>query len=761
LTNGADEPHITRLTALVARQREEINRLHVAAGARSVVDLARGVLMERLDCSATEAARELNRIAVEAGTAPAELAAEIAGQKTDRQQVAPQLPARDDQLPPLAPSVPLTAAASALAPDATALAGALLSETLGDAGAAAAAIWLTAPDGATELVGQAGLPAAEASRWRRIPPGVDVPAVRATHGGATWWPAGQPAPDRSPLVGPWPAGARCVVPIRQDGHTLGSLEVCWRHPVAEFSAPLQRQIIALADLCGQALGSRLSGSLIGPDDRASLVLALLDGLAEPVLFALAVRDDAGQVIDFTLASVGAAFSDPVGRPPHELTGQSLLAVYPESARPGGLFDLAVAALATGRPQELSGAKQATERTARIVALFDGVVISYRQVTAPEWSVAMLEQVQRLGSIGAWEEIGATGTVYWTDSTCELFGVRPGSPVRLTELERHVVPADAPTAAAFRARLLGDKAVAVAAFQVVRQDDASIRQVRAFAEPVLGRDGEVLAVRGAYQDVSARYHAEIALAVTRDQLSGSEQRVAEEHQLALQLQEAITPHSSSQLVEAAGLAVAARYRPAGAGHLVSGDWYDVTPLPTRQVLLVVGDVAGHGISAVTGMVALRNSLRGLAVSGAGPGRLLSLLNAFACHLTDDVLATAICGLYDPARGRLRWARAGHLPPVLSRSGMARQLRQPRGLLLGADPGASYEEVTTQLRAGDRLVLFTDGVIERRDQAIDDSLRELLEIAGKPTAGVDELADAILAAAASDTGDDACLLAVSVR
>jgi PAS domain-containing protein len=758
---GADE-RVARLTALVARQREEIDQLHVAAAARSVVDLARGVLMERLGCSAAEAGRELHRIAAEAGTAPAQLAAEIAGQTAEDQLLTGRLPAEADQPSPLVLSVPLAAAASALAPDATGLAAALLSETLSDAGAAAVAIWLTAPDGATELAGQAGLPSAEASRWLRIPPGVDVPAVRAsTRGGPTWWPAGQPATDRTPLVGPWPAGARCVIPIRQDGHTLGALEVCWRHPVAEFSAPLQRQITSLADLCGQALGSRLSSGLIGPDQRARVTLALLDGLAEPVLFALAVRDDAGRVVDFTLASVGAAFRDPAGRPAHKLAGQSLLAAYPEAARPGGLFDLAIAALATGQPQELSAEQMAAERTARIAALFDGVVISYRQVTPPEWSVAMLEQVQRLGGIGAWEEISTTGTVYWTDSTYELFGVPPGSPVRLTELEQHVVPADVPSVAAFRARLLADKAAAVAAFQVVREDDASIRQFRAFAEPVLGRDGEVVAVRGAYQDVSARYHAEIALAVTRDQLSGSERRVAEEHELALQLQEAITPHSSSQLVEAAGLAVAARYRPAGAGHLVSGDWYDITPLPTRQVLLVVGDVAGHGISAVTGMVALRNSLRGLAVSGAGPARLLSLLNAFACHLTDDVLATAICGLYDPARGRLRWARAGHLPPVLTRSGRARQLRQPHGLLLGADPRASYEEVTTQLRAGDRLLLFTDGVIERRDQAIDDSLRELLQIAAEPTADVDEFADALLAAAASDTGDDACLLAVSVR
>ena len=88
-----------------------------------------------------------------------------------------------------------------------------------------------------------------------------------------------------------------------------------------------------------------------------------------------------------------------------------------------------------------------------------------------------------------------------------------------------------------------------------------------------------------------------------------------------------------------------------------------------MLLVVGDVAGHGIDAVTGMVAARNSLRGLAITGAGPAELLGMLNGVMCHLTSGVVGTVVCGLYNPETRVLRWARAGHLPPVLVRGGTA--------------------------------------------------------------------------------------------
>jgi serine phosphatase RsbU (regulator of sigma subunit) len=294
--------------------------------------------------------------------------------------------------------------------------------------------------------------------------------------------------------------------------------------------------------------------------------------------------------------------------------------------------------------------------------------------------------------------------------------------------------------------------------------------------VVDAAGTVVALRGAFQDISAHYHMQVALAATRDQLADSEQRVAEEHLLALRLQQAIMP-PDEQPVEVAGMDVAVRYRPVGEGHLVGGDWYDTLTLPSQEVLLVVGDVAGHGIDAVTGMVAARNSLRGLAITGAGPAELLRMLNGVMCELTSGVVGTVVCGLYNPETGVLRWARAGHLPPVLVRGRTARQLPLPAGVLLGMDPDAGYEEATQPLRPGDTLLLFTDGLIERRDESIVDVLGEFVatvaptpespetpdgtdDTAGsEPTAAAQ--ADRIMAAAVSDTDDDACLLAVRIR
>src|SRR6202012_2627315 len=172
------------------------------------------------------------------------------------------------------------------------------------------------------------------------------------------------------------------------------------------------------------------------------------------------------------------------------------------------------------------------------------------------------------------------------------------------------------------------------------------------------------------------------------LADTEQRVAEEHLLAVRLQRAIMPPDEAP-VEAAGMDVAVRYRPAGEAHLVGGDWYDTLLLPSKDVLLVVGDVAGHGIDAVTGMVAARNSLRGLAITGAGPADLLRMLNGVLCHLTSGVIGTVVCGVYSPETGVLRWARAGHLPPGLVHSGGARQLPLPGGVLVGMDPDAQEE------------------------------------------------------------------------
>jgi hypothetical protein len=140
---------------------------------------------------------------------------------------------------------------------------------------------------------------------------------------------------------------------------------------------------------------------------------------------------------------------------------------------------------------------------------------------------------------------------------------------------------------------------------------------------------------------------------------------------------------------------------------------------------------------------------------------------------------VCGLYHPETNVLRWARAGHLPPVLVRGETASALPLPGGVLLGMDPDAEYEEATQSLRPGDTLLLFTDGLIERRGESIVDVLDEFVaavtpappaasaapsaEPGGPGETGLSAAAqaDRILASAVSDTGDDACLVVVRIR
>jgi serine phosphatase RsbU (regulator of sigma subunit) len=204
----------------------------------------------------------------------------------------------------------------------------------------------------------------------------------------------------------------------------------------------------------------------------------------------------------------------------------------------------------------------------------------------------------------------------------------------------------------------------------------------------------------------------------------------------------------------------RYRPAESGRLVGGGWYDTLLLPGKDLLLVVGDITGHGIEAVTGMVAARNALRGLVATGAGPGELLRHLNYSSCHLTEGIAGTVVCGRYDPDTRVLRWARAGHLPPILARAGTAETLPLPGGVLLGLDPSAEYDEAILQLQSGDTLLLFTDGLIERREGSISDALGELAATAAPPADDAASLADRILSSAVSDTGDDACLVTIRI-
>jgi serine phosphatase RsbU (regulator of sigma subunit) len=506
----------------------------------------------------------------------------------------------------------------------------------------------------------------------------------------------------------------------------------------------------------------------------------LDDLAESVLAVTPISGRGGKLTDFVITHLSPGYADPAGREPDELAGLTLLQAYPESASGGGLFARAAQVLADGRAQRVPGEAGPLTAVADTVPVADlraapyggCVVFTWRRLAAEDGRLAeLLDHVQRTGQLGGWEEDLAFGFVRWTDAAFAVFGLDPehATAIPLQELDSYVLAADQPLVRRFRQTLLSQRVPAAAVFRIVRPEDGAVRQIRVFAEPLAddgpggqgntgGRGNKVTALRGAFQDVSALYHTQVALAATCTQLADIEQRAAEEHELAIRLQRAIMP--GERHVDHDGLDIAVRYRPAEAGYLVAGDWYDTLEMPDGDLLLVVGDIAGHGIAAVTGMVTARNALRGLAATGAGPAELLRQLNYAACVFTKGITGTVVCVRYNPCTRVLRWARAGHLPPILVRDGVATVQPTPEGMLIGVTPDADYEELELQLRSGDALLLYTDGLIERRAASISDALAEFAAAAVPAGPDADSYAARILAGAGSDTGDDACLVAVRI-
>ncbi|MEU6854014.1 SpoIIE family protein phosphatase [Actinacidiphila alni] len=235
------------------------------------------------------------------------------------------------------------------------------------------------------------------------------------------------------------------------------------------------------------------------------------------------------------------------------------------------------------------------------------------------------------------------------------------------------------------------------------------------------------------------------------------RYSREHGIAVELQRALlaapgTPHP--------GLDVATRYLPAGATDLVGGDWYDALALPGGVTLLAMGDVMGHGVDAAVEMSHYRSMLRAVAGEGDAPDRILRRMDALLAAAGAQRPATCLLGLADPARGGCWFASAGHLPPaVVTAAGRIGLLPVPPGPPLGADLRGEYETVYVPWRAGETLLLYTDGLVERRTEDIDRSLARLAGLTLPHAAGpLDALLARIvhrLAPAAAE--DDVALLA----
>jgi serine phosphatase RsbU (regulator of sigma subunit)/anti-sigma regulatory factor (Ser/Thr protein kinase) len=245
---------------------------------------------------------------------------------------------------------------------------------------------------------------------------------------------------------------------------------------------------------------------------------------------------------------------------------------------------------------------------------------------------------------------------------------------------------------------------------------------------------------------------------QEQLGLEEARSRREHQIAETLQRGLLP---DRIPDIPGVAVAARYVPATADMRVGGDWYDVIQLRGGLIGLAIGDVAGHGLQAVAAMGQLRMAVRAYAVQDPSPVAVMNGLRGLVSGLPMAEMVTLLYLVYDPDTGTVRFTNAGHPPALVIGNGDTRYLDGGLAPPLGVLAEWDYAEVTQDLSPGVTLLLYTDGLVERRAQSIQEGLDRLLsEASGNESADVDALCDYLLSALAGNGNvvDDIALVAL---
>jgi anti-sigma regulatory factor (Ser/Thr protein kinase)/putative methionine-R-sulfoxide reductase with GAF domain len=213
-------------------------------------------------------------------------------------------------------------------------------------------------------------------------------------------------------------------------------------------------------------------------------------------------------------------------------------------------------------------------------------------------------------------------------------------------------------------------------------------------------------------------ARIAPGIERARLYSALER---EHRVAVALQRSLLPRDLASIV---GTTVAARYLPARDG--VGGDWYDVIELPHGLIGLAIGDVVGHGLRAAALMGQVRFALRAYALEGHSPGRTLELVDRYVQTMGEHPMATAAYAVFDGETGDLRLATAGHPPPIVVGPQRATVIDAEPCAPLGAFPYGSCPEHELTLGSDEMIVLYTDGLVERRGQALTTGMQELLDL-----------------------------------
>jgi anti-sigma regulatory factor (Ser/Thr protein kinase) len=243
------------------------------------------------------------------------------------------------------------------------------------------------------------------------------------------------------------------------------------------------------------------------------------------------------------------------------------------------------------------------------------------------------------------------------------------------------------------------------------------------------------------------HAEAA-----ERLRASERR---QRETAVTLQRSLLPQDLEQPDD---LRIAATYQPGGTEAAVGGDWYDVITLGGGRTALVIGDVMGRGVRAAAVMGQLRTAVRAYARLDLPPHEVLQLLDGLATEIDANQIATCVYAVHDPNEGRLMYASAGHLPILVrDENGTVRRADEPTGPPLGTG-GWMHASGTVPLGPGSTAVLYTDGLVERRNEDLDEGIaaleRALAGATGTPQVVCDRLVRS--AGVTADHDDDVAVL-----
>jgi serine phosphatase RsbU (regulator of sigma subunit)/anti-sigma regulatory factor (Ser/Thr protein kinase) len=286
-------------------------------------------------------------------------------------------------------------------------------------------------------------------------------------------------------------------------------------------------------------------------------------------------------------------------------------------------------------------------------------------------------------------------------------------------------------------------------------------VRALLGVPLVVEGEVIGVLHVGVFTPREFHESdlelLQLVADRVALSIERSRLIVQGQIAETLQRSLLPRTLPQVP---GLRMAARYLPAAEQSAVGGDWYDVIELENQCIGFVIGDVAGHGMAAATFMGQLRSAIRAYALDSPGPGEVITKVAEFSDRMHSR-MATVIYATLNLNTWEVRFARAGHPYPLLLRSdGRTEFLSDVGGPPLGTGGHRTYDEQAIALSAGETLLLYTDGLIERRGRQLAEGEAALAEVASAAPDEPELMCQAITSRLTADApiADDIAVLVV---